>query len=163
MTGLLSKEYIGTEMMKSNKLHECKKHHYLEDHFHGFRSHMSCRLLLNVATVNVLVRNVLEAVSNGIVQYVFIFHIYIYIYLYICIYIYIHIHIMHVCKKCPTAGFPFFVKNSMAKGLFLQSCFGQAAKDALAIGQHLDEKLLMAYSHLALAHLQALPWGMLEG
>jgi len=32
----------------------------------------------------------------------------------------------------------------------------QAAKDALAIGQHLDEKLLMAYSHLALAHLQVL-------
>ena len=32
---------------------------------------------------------------------------------------------------------------------------GQAAKDALAIGHHLDEKLLMAYSWLALAHLQA--------
>ena len=32
---------------------------------------------------------------------------------------------------------------------------GQAAKDALAIGHHLDEKLLMAYGRLALAHLQA--------
>ena len=114
MTGLLSKEYIGTEMMKSNKLHECKKHHYLEDHFHGFRSHMSCRLLLNVATVNVLVRNVLEAVSNGIVQYVFIFHIYIYIYLYICIYIYIYILCMFA-KSARLQASPFLLKTPWQK------------------------------------------------
>ena len=42
------------EMMRSKKLHERKEHHYLEDHFSGVHSHMSCQLLLNVSTVNVL-------------------------------------------------------------------------------------------------------------